>query len=846
MILSLVVVPGGPAQAAPALVAPHITEVYSRDTAADVVFLPANQDRNPAAEWSVTVTATPGGRTAVINDRTRTSARVTGLVNGTKYTFTAVETVAGVASPTSPRSEPVVPRVARRPLPPTIDSVLGRDGSLVVHWNPGADRGAPITGYTISAAPSGKRLTVAGNVRTATLTGLTNGAAQTVSVAASNKIGAGKAATKGNAVPKPPYAPGKPQSVSALPAANGVQGSMDVTWHAPVDDGGAPITSYTVTATPGGKSVTLDGAQRQVTLTGLDPQALHTVTVTAANGVGSRLDAAGTAKAKSGYKIGGKTVKLTVNSMNAISRVTHDRVVFNQATPQVKNLKADQIIVAEARQPRPRKGLLRKITEVRTSGEKVVLMTAEAKLHEAVETSSLHIAPKTDWMQGGQARSLVPGVRVDAEPIGGKLDLSVAYKPQVSTSHDSKVQAEAELGFEAALTGEITVTPDWSVNVDTSWFSLSSASVSATATVKASLDGRFAAMFSGSLEPEKPLVVYDFSCYTIWIGWFPLVLCPRFTLSGKLTAEGSLEFTFAASYEQVVGGSISYSADTGKWTQQSLTTPAVTSFEPRLEAKAQVKVEVPIELSILLYNLAGPGLYVTPSLGFDADSSRTPWGKVVLGVDVGLAFHVPLLSLDESLSVFKRDWTVWESSGTLTTLKLEPTTSKVKPGATVQLTAAPVGCANNQPTTWSLGPNALGSISAGGLYTAPATGAAHDKVIATKAATGTCSLATGHAYVHSGVVAPSAPRNLTFRRDGANVVLSWLPPVDNGYEAVTYRVVVCKSADSDDSCTLQEATAATNFTIVSAADSTDMPVRAAVMAHNSAGDGPPAEYVKLG
>ncbi|MFT7835947.1 fibronectin type III domain-containing protein [Saccharothrix sp. BKS2] len=666
-----------------------------------MVFLPANQHRDPAGEWSVTITAAPGGRTAVVKDRDRASARVTGLTNRTAYTFTAVETVGGATSPRSAASEPVVPRVARRPPAPTIDSVLGRDKSLVVHWNPGADRGAPITGYTVTAAPSGKKVTVAGDVRTATPTGLTNGRAQTVSVAATNKIGTGKAATEGDAVPEPPYAPGKPRAVSAVPSRDGAQGSLDVTWQPPLDDGGAAITSYTVTTSPGGRSVAVPGSAGTATVTGLDPKVVHVVGVTAANGAGGRLSTAGTARAEPGYKIGEKTVKLTVNSMDAISEIAHDRVVFDQATPQVKKLVKGQVIVAEARQPRPRKDLLRKITD------------------------------------------------------------------------DSKLQAEAELGFEAALTGEVTVTPDWSVNVDMSWFHLDSASVSASATVRASLDGRFAAMFSGSAEPEKPLAEYDFQCCTVWIGWFPLALCPKFTFSGKLSAEGSLEFTF------------------------------------------------------------------------DADSTRTPRGRIALGVDVGLTFRVPLLELDESVSVHQGEWPVRESGDKITTLKVEPTTRKVRPGESVQFTATAIGCDNTQPITWSLGENALGTIGASGLCTAPPTGSAQDKVIAGKAATGTCSAAGGHAYVQSGVVAPSAPRDLSSRREGANVVLSWTPPADNGQEAVTYGVVVCKSADSDDSCTLQEPTSATTFTVVTNPGTTDMPVRATVPAHNSAGNGPPARYLPL-
>ena len=169
----------------------------------------------------------------------------------------------------------------------------------------------------MSAAPSGKSVTVGAGVRGAELTGLINGRAQTVSVAATNKIGTGRPATVRNAVPRAPYAPGRPKSVSAMPAADGTQGALDVRWQPPDDDGGAAITSYTVTTSPATTPVTVDGSVRQAKLTGLDQQTVYTVSVTPANGVRTARAAAGTAKAKAGYKIGGRTVKLTANSMEA-------------------------------------------------------------------------------------------------------------------------------------------------------------------------------------------------------------------------------------------------------------------------------------------------------------------------------------------------------------------------------------------------------------------------------------------------------------------------------------------------------------------------------------------------
>ena len=48
-------------------------------------------------------------------------------------------------------------------------------------------------------------------------------------------------------------------------------GKVKVLWTAPANDGGSAITSFKVTATPGGKTVTASGSATQATVTGLAP-----------------------------------------------------------------------------------------------------------------------------------------------------------------------------------------------------------------------------------------------------------------------------------------------------------------------------------------------------------------------------------------------------------------------------------------------------------------------------------------------------------------------------------------------------------------------------------------------
>ena len=70
-------------------------------------------------------------------------------------------------------------------------------------------------------------------------------------------------------------------------AAAAGNSSAIVNWTPPSFDGGSAITQYTLTASPGGASVTLPGNVTTGTLTGLTNGTVYTVTVTALNNVGA-------------------------------------------------------------------------------------------------------------------------------------------------------------------------------------------------------------------------------------------------------------------------------------------------------------------------------------------------------------------------------------------------------------------------------------------------------------------------------------------------------------------------------------------------------------------------------
>jgi hypothetical protein len=197
------------------------------------------------------------------------------------------------------------------PAKPSRPSASAGNARAQVTWAAPHDGGLAITGYQVTAAPGGMTANTTGAI-TASITGLTNGAAYTFTVTATNAAGTSPASQASAAV-IPKTSPGAPTLLTAT--AGNAQGL--VSWRAPASNGGSPVTGYRVTAAPGGRTVTTTGATT-ATVTGLSNGASYTFTVTAINAVGT-----GPASARSGAVTPGFSVQ------RYITRVYAD--LFNRA-----------------------------------------------------------------------------------------------------------------------------------------------------------------------------------------------------------------------------------------------------------------------------------------------------------------------------------------------------------------------------------------------------------------------------------------------------------------------------------------------------------------------------------
>jgi len=195
------------------------------------------------------------------------------------------------------------------PEPPSRVAVFAGGGLAYVSWNPPVfEGGSPVRSYTVTSS-MGDRITIsADDFRAAAyvrVSGLSNGEQYTFTVTATNGSG-----TSQPSLPSLPVtltaaavrAPDAPQSVSVLPG----RGMASIHFQAPTvviapsttpagSDGGSPIISYTITANPGGRKVTVTGRDVLVlgshttfaVIDGLQAGTSYTFTITADNVAGS-------------------------------------------------------------------------------------------------------------------------------------------------------------------------------------------------------------------------------------------------------------------------------------------------------------------------------------------------------------------------------------------------------------------------------------------------------------------------------------------------------------------------------------------------------------------------------
>jgi titin len=255
-----------------------------------------------------------GGTCTTFNDGTgtSTSATVTGLTNGTAYTFqVAAKNIAG-DSPYSTASTSLTPRTV--PDAPTgVTATADNTGGIDVSWSAPANNGGnAISDYTLQSCISTTCTTVTRSASTETSTkvaGLVKGTAYTFQVAAVNAAGSSNYSTR-SAAATPRAVAGTPTNIAGTVG----NGQVTLSWTAPANNGAA-ITDYVVQSCISSSCSTFahsPSATAGIIVTGLTNGTAYTFKIAAVNLAGT-----GTAATSSAFTP--RTVPNAPTSVRAVA-----------------------------------------------------------------------------------------------------------------------------------------------------------------------------------------------------------------------------------------------------------------------------------------------------------------------------------------------------------------------------------------------------------------------------------------------------------------------------------------------------------------------------------------------
>jgi predicted RNA-binding protein with TRAM domain len=260
--------------------APNQPNIIAGDAQISVAFAAPNNNGNAITRYDASCSSNDGG-TTVTEHAASSPIVVTGATNGTHYTCTVTATNAmgtSGASPDSAADEPV----GAPPAPPQPSAVFGNASATVTFSAPVSDGGSAITSYDAECTSNnGGTTQLASDTQSPiTVNGLDNGKTYTCHVRATSNLGTGPysvASTSGT----PSTVPGAPGKPALTPTGT----TVSAAFAAPGSNGGATISSYTVTcdSSDGGTTRTGSGASSPVTVNNLSKGKTYTCTVTATN-----------------------------------------------------------------------------------------------------------------------------------------------------------------------------------------------------------------------------------------------------------------------------------------------------------------------------------------------------------------------------------------------------------------------------------------------------------------------------------------------------------------------------------------------------------------------------------
>ena len=340
-----------------------------------------------------------------------------------------------------------------------------------------------------------------------------------------------------------------------------------------------------------------------------------------------------------------KSTKLVPASgtVSLVGAVSGTRVLMLRG-PSARSAKVGSILVSGSSAAAP-DGYLVKVTKVTQEHGTAVLEVENTTLLKALPSGEIDAE---DTLEApAEAASLHDLTVLGLSPGGARQGSARAHAAGFSL-HPTDLTCETTHGVH--LTPSVTFSPSISIRAKWGFFSLDSASF--TASVNAGLSLGATAEAGAHCETKSPgigLLPHPINLpdIDIQVGPFPVVITP--TLQLYLTGSASITAKVSASVEQSASATVgaSYNGSNHQITPiHSFSQHFTPSFTAEGNASAEVALSPTVDM--LIYGIAGPSFDIGAAAKFDASTSQNPWWTLQGCLQGGVGFVFKILDINWS------------------------------------------------------------------------------------------------------------------------------------------------------------------------------------------------------
>jgi Tol biopolymer transport system component len=356
-------------------------------------------------------------------------------------------------------------------------------------------------------------------------------------------------------------------------------------------------------------------------------------------------------------KLSENTVILADSTVNKIDQESGDSIIyFDKDAQEILQLEDGDVIVSSVGE-----GFLRKVKETKEEGSYIVVRTEYAALEDAIEKGNLAISNKTLNFDGMRTTSKLRGVRF--KPRGDLLEVDFNSLIYDDPATGAEIRGVGKSVFGAVID---TVGAEFLFGLQSFKFGLKvyhSESLGVEITKGCSFEGKI------------KLASFALTPILVHVG-IPIVITPHVDLyiGANLNVQASVS-TSVQKDDTIIGG-ITYSKAQG-WATFSDYKKSFSYSPPSvsLSGEAEIYAVVP-EISLQIYELAGPYAQMEGYGRIEVDPQVTPWWTLYGGFEVegGVKMEILAWNVTWSGSIYSKEWELASAGGGANTPPNTPST----------------------------------------------------------------------------------------------------------------------------------------------------------------------------